>query len=658
MLEISKVLGDRKLYDGYYKKYYNRVIEDYQFRKKKIKLLFPDGSTKTFKIYKFLVNMVFWCPFVEFQETLTEDFIFDTNNINSDSIADYLDLIIDKFFISDKDHAKIINCLGEIITKLSYYSVDFNKRVGNTISLYNIINLMNTNEEFKEIIYTRFNEKYIDTASIEKELARRTKRLLEILSSTKNCFRDYVNAKEGLNKNQLTQFLINIGPKPDLKGNVFPKIVNTNFITDGFKSVSDYYINSSGGRKAAITNYSETKNSGYLMRKLSILCMNVDLSKEKDCGTQNYVRQTLDSESTMERFDKRYYVGKDGKLRLFKYNKDTAIKYKGRTLNFRSPITCNCKNGICKTCYGGLSKINFDIHIGIMAILILTSQLTQQMLSTKHLLKTDTKEIEWKDNFKEFFIMNGNTIELNPDIDDPSLYTFILRDDDIIFNEDDIDENNNEEDSYENGFNESINKVIRRFTIRKKNTTKASKKNNKDDFDYYEIESEVDLYITPYFERLLKNKAYNSDDGTYELSLKSDIQLEEELFYVEIENTELSSILNKIISLINTKEHLNITTYNDMTSKFIELCNNSNIFINSVHLEIIIRELIKDVDNVLERPDFSIKDPKYQIMRLADSILNSNSVVTSISFERFKEQIYKPRTYRKKGKSLLDNFFI
>ena len=51
-------------------------------------------------------------------------------------------------------------------------------------------------------------------------------------------------------------------PKPDVRGNVFPKIVNTNFICGGMQSASDYYIDASGGRKASIINYSQVKVSG------------------------------------------------------------------------------------------------------------------------------------------------------------------------------------------------------------------------------------------------------------------------------------------------------------------------------------------------------------------------------------------------------------
>jgi hypothetical protein len=117
-------------------------------------------------------------------------------------------------------------------------------------------------------------------------------------------------------------------------------------------------------------------------------------------------------------------------------------------------------------------------------------------------------------------------------------------------------------------------------------------------------------------------------------------------------------VLNDIINLIEKKDRLGADTYNDMIVKFLELCNESSIVINAVHLEIIIRNLIKDAQHPLLRPDYTQPKIDYKLMRLSESIMNSNSITTSISFERLKEQIYSAKTYQKNGTSPLDQFFV
>lgn len=384
MITITKVLSSESSYEAIYEKYYEKVVKDFKSRKKKLKVKLPSGEIVEMRLSKFLINMVFWRPFMVFKvpKELTTDWIIETNNLNSDIIANVFDEVIEKF-LNNTNQIELNYCLSRMITELGFYSLDFNSKIGNTISLRSFIMISKENPKFRDLIYTRFNNDDINTAKIEKDLSKKTNELLDILSNKDNCFKDYIKCKEGINKNQLTQFMINIGAKPDLKDNVYPRIINTNFITEGMKTVSDYFINCSGGRKAAITNHSKTKKSGYLMRKLSMLCMNVELdNKFEDCGSKNYVEIELDSESTLTKMDKRYYLNNTGELELFRYDKEKSKELLGKTLKFRSPITCACENGIiCKTCYGDLSKINYDIHVGILAIEILTSQVTQKMLN-------------------------------------------------------------------------------------------------------------------------------------------------------------------------------------------------------------------------------------------------------------------------------------
>jgi len=280
------------------------------------------------------------------------------------------------------------------------------------------------------------------------------------------------------------------------------------------------------------------------------------------------------------------------------------------------------------------------------------------MLSSKHLLKTSTKEIYWNEVFQELFTLNGNTLQLNESIDGINRYTLIINEDEIQDNEEGLNDNeyDEEEGSTSNdGKLTNITKYFRKFTIRRK-IDKLPGRKYTEDYEYFEVDNGVDLYMSTYFENTLKRSHLN-DNGEYEVSVK-DIYVDNPVFYIDIANEGLSAILNSIIDLIDKKERLGTNTYNDMINKFVELCNDSGIIINAVHLELIIRELIKSTTNILERPDFSIKDPDYQILRLSDSILNSGSIVTSISFERFKDQIYKAKSYAKVGSSPLDDFFL
>ena len=92
----------------------------------------------------------------------------------------------------------------------------------------------------------------------------------------------------------------------------------------------------------------------------------------------------------------------------------------GKKILIKSPLTCGCKDGyICETCYGELSKININKGIGALAAAMTTEPVSQNVLSTKHLNRTDSEIITFKDGFDSIFILNSNEIFTKLDIEKP-----------------------------------------------------------------------------------------------------------------------------------------------------------------------------------------------------------------------------------------------
>lgn len=626
LIVLKNILKDRKSYIKLYEKIYKRIIKDFNYRNELVKVEFFDKSIKRIKMSSLIVNLIFYYPFTKVNETPNADFFFDTNKISADTLDNYMDKII-KYFEDKIDYNTLCKYIGFIIEKLSEISLDFNMIIGNTINLYDKIQLAKRNKEYKDIINTKFKETD-SSADIEKELAKRGKRLREILATEKNCFRDFIKSGEGVDPNQLIQFEVGIGPKPDLSGNVLPKFINSNFVNKGLQTVSDYYIDAMGGRKAAIINHSLTRKSGYLTRKLALLCINTvgDFDVE-DCGTKHIVNIHV-TEDLLTRLDKRYYVNDKNKLVLI--NADIDRNLIGTNISLRSPVTCCSKNGICKTCYGTLWKINHNKHIGILGTHILTSQLTQKMLSAKHLLKTNTKEIKWPEKFNEIFSIEGNTIFINSELENGNLYKLILNekdfrdvDNDMGFDFDEV----------------KIGKSIRRFKVKYKNNE-------------YEFDIGKDFFLTDQLEKKI-DLIGNKEDGIIEIGFKN-IEMDETLFLIEIENNELSQHLYDIFKLIETTNE-ELPTYHYLYKRFLELIENSKIKINSVHIELIIREMVRCMNNYSKRPDFSTdKVPDYEIIRVPISIMNSSSLAIRLAFEKFKYQLSKTSIYKATSPSFLD----
>jgi len=131
------------------------------------------------------------------------------------------------------------------------------------------------------------------------------------------------------------------------------------------------------------------------------------------------------------------------------------------------------------------------------------------------------------------------------------------------------------------------------------------------------------------------------------------------LFKFIMENNELSKPLKNILKLIENKDHLGLTDYNDITNKFMSLIRESGIYLDSVHAELVVSKLIRRSDDLLRKPRFnSEKMNPYTVLRVSAAIQNSKSPAVSLAFERLKGQFLSPIIYKKDGTSILDDVFI
>lgn len=375
-----------------------------------------------------------------------------------------------------------------------------------------------------------------------------------------------------------------------------------------------------------VTNFLQVKKAGYISRKLTLLCMNTLLDYNiEDCGSTEYINIDIKDKKVLDRLHGRWYLNEEtNELNKVDIDNESSKELIGKVLKFRSSITCQGHDKkICRTCYGELADLNYNIHIGKLGADILTEQLTQMLLSTKHLLKTFSEDIDWGKVMSAFFKFDSNTI--SPAIEYTNKHH-------LVFNIDEIDE----------FLEEKMEISIKNLTI-------------VNDDKEYKIKLPKELFMSNSLQEVLIDKGdRNEDEGTITLCMK-DIEPDEILFYFIMNNNELSSHLANIQTLIESKDHLGITNKHDMVNEFTNLLNNSGIRIDLIHIENIVRELLRDMNKVSER---NYIDGEYVILRLSDAIMNSPSIVNSLSFEQIKKQFLNPSTYSKTDSSYLDVMFI
>jgi DNA-directed RNA polymerase subunit beta' len=140
----------------------------------------------------------------------------------------------------------------------------------------------------------------------------------------------------------------------------------------------EYFTTTHGSRKGMTDTALNTARAGYLTRKLFSVAQDVVVT-EKDCGTTKHVVITKDPESVIDtsiakkvrgRVLAKDVIGEDGKV-LFKKNtmiyKEEAEEIEQSGVDevaVFSPLTCNCRNGVCAKCYGLDMGKNEPVDLG------------------------------------------------------------------------------------------------------------------------------------------------------------------------------------------------------------------------------------------------------------------------------------------------------
>lgn len=654
--ELEESYGGNKIFDLHqiirnseeFKRMYGHIyyileegFEIEKIRKFKVKITFNNDNYHEIEIRHLLINMIFLRAFVELEVDieLDDSYLFDAYNISNKSIKKYIDEKIiepfrDEFTDTEERFMELNMVLHDIIYRLNKIPKDFNGLMGITLNLENsFIKVAKENERFNELIRTKIPED-MQPKDIENYLNDLMREEIEILKSTKNCFQPMLLAGEGIKDQQLREFSISGGLKSDLLGNTIPIPINSNFVVGGFGNVTNYFIDSGASRKSLIANKEKMGSSGHMALLLKLSCVGTYISDTEDCNTPHTVSLKINDKKFLEMCSGRYYR-QPGK-RSFKLLKTTDTHLIGKTLKFRDPGKCACKDGICKTCYGALSTVNKGMDVGIFASTIISRPLSQNILSTKHLNTTDSCLIEFIPDFHKFFKLEANQVRLlNDNETETNMSQYELYLDNIIQIDELLD-------------NADFNKFLQFVKIR----------NSKKHDEVYEIvENESkELFIHPDLDAIIK-KTETGENGEYIIPLSR--ITEETLFTINIENNELTKPLKEMDKLLGGSyfKYMN-PTIDMMEQRFIELLIESKINVMSIHAATILRSFVRCVDNYLERPDFSKLFTDYIVLGLHAALADNPSITNSLAYDYLKSQLYTHTTYKKHKHSPLDMLFM
>lgn len=530
--------------------------------------------------------------------------------------------------------------------------------LANTINNEDDINLMKACPEFDELYHMSLDG--IPFEDVKEEGMKVTNRAIDIIKASKK----YIGydhglaasfkAAEAINPRQFKEARFNIGTKPNGSGGIYPYAINKSFSNGGVNDKLSYFIESSSARTAQILSKNNVGDSGDFARILGLNNTDTILNKnpEYECLSKNFIKFNIKTPSHLSMIKNRYYRFNPNGMEYIIDPKDNSLV--GKTIYLRSPITCSCMalgHGICRRCYGDLYYTNLDINVGKIAAEILSAQLTQILLSAKHLLETKIRAMKWNKEFYDWFDTNVNTIILADEVSDMDLkkYYILINPEDInlVSEEEDTVSYKDKEDDYADDLDNEIvlyNEYISNFTLRMPDGNEI----------LFSTENNDPLYISKELNNTIRRKAA-PDGGLVKIPL-ADLK-DDAIFFIKIANNEISKTMEDIQNIINKGSVTELLDKDTAMQSIIDLVIDGHLSIDAVHLEVILANQILDINNNFKKPDWRIPNVPYKLVTLNTALKNNQSVIVSLLYQDLHKVLYNPLTFRKRAPSFFDLFF-
>jgi len=174
------------------------------------------------------------------------------------------------------------------------------------------------------------------------------------------------------------------GYTKDINGETFPLPIEVSY-GEGLSTLYDSATESCSAKRALYMQDAPLQTSEYFNRRVQLLVGSIGHVAEDDCGTREFLNWTVRKDDLKILQGKYFISKKHKKLTKFESSMDYLI---GETIKVRSILKCANGTGqnVCRTCLGHNALIiPPKVHVGHFLSIGPCSQISQRLLSTKHL---------------------------------------------------------------------------------------------------------------------------------------------------------------------------------------------------------------------------------------------------------------------------------
>ena len=625
----------------------------------KFKFYPEDQVSYELSMTKFLLNLNSWRPLLELNSiqkyyhnqirVLDESFIVGTMMSNKQRLgleSKVIKTLID-YGIPFERYSELLQV---VIERYQEASIEFAMTdKGSILTLESLfLDDYRKSEKIRELNNMEIPQS-MQTADVEVLLKQKTNELITELGRTKNPIWYISKAGNHIKPKQVQELFLSYGQIPDVTGNVIPYTMQGNGLSTGYLDPSTYYIAATGARLSAIMNKEHMGEAGYLSRNLILASRTLRLSKTVfDCGTKHLLELNVTDSTFLHRLENKWYCEHLGEpLKMVHY--EDCRHLIGKKIHVRSVVTCACGDECCHVCYGGDSHLVMNMPgMGVFNTEVYSEPVSQNILSTKHLLFTAANKIGFSQTFDKYFKYNAGDIylkdkdEFDADVPDGHLSIRIEEGNIVPVNQNDMSEYNTFGNTVESPFY-VYNSIAKTY----------------DKIEIINYESMfIDAESMKFFKTITESKA-NGGKRYYECPFDVlSSELEGRLLSIDIKNNGLTDNLYNIMNMLD-KRAAKYDDYSQMAQDFFEMLIAAGINCRHVQAEIILNRLIRDPQDIYHRPDFrSFEKPEFKILTLNQALLNTKAPTIGLSYQELKRQILSDALYDDKdGSSYLDPMY-
>ena len=580
---------------------------------------------------QFIYNMVFWYGFMDMDrlDLLTEKYLIDPKVMDRDTMCRWIDENI--LANHPGDFLSKNKTIDEIRHNSAAIAKAFSLLMGLNVSIRDIIVAAKENPRIDELLHFKLDES-MQPSEIEEIMSARADELIDLIKETKCGLQPLLLSGKNLSKGQFREIFMVIGLKSDINGHTIPVVMNTNFLVDGLYKPSYLCTSAKGSRKALILSKKYMSVPGAFSKKINLLSTSASTLRQDNemCDSVVTVDYDIKDKNFLKLLDNRYYYDDQGIMKELHYNEPEAQLLIGKKVRFRSPCTCNSNNGICRYCYGGLYDINKELFsAGSYAATKNSEPLGQKVLSSKHEQNTDSGDISFNEEFYNFFDLSSTEVTLMENVENTDSLSIIL----------------NDVQTEEIGDEEYF--FVKTFTLLDESTGVIYNMQEKSESKLYLSAQLVDVY-----------KKSKDKTKPIPLSLFTSDDADIPLFVAEIESVEVTEPIRIIEAVLNNPP--DPSDISAICQAAAEAFTSININYNFVHIEMIIRGLIRRKSNELLRPDFSRigNHNDVQVLNVNMGLKKNPSALVSLSYGYVRQAFTSPSFYQKTAPSHLDALFV